>query len=45
VFSKMRLHGHFVSCGDDVAINGEGSDLPWFAKVVRFIRFDNVSPL
>jgi hypothetical protein len=46
VFEKMRLHGHFIGCGDNVAIrHGEDSALPWFGKVIRFIRFDQVRPL
>ena len=46
VYKKMRIHGHFVRIGDSIGIrHGESHSTPWFGKVVRFIRFDQVSML
>ena len=44
VFQKMWLHGHFIKIGDNVAIRHDGESLaPWFAKIIRFFRFDEES--
>ena len=34
-FRKMRLHGHFIRCG-------EANTTPWFARIVRFLSFHSV---
>jgi len=44
IFSKMKLNGHFIGCGDNVAVaHNEASDIPWFAKIERFVRFHHVN--
>ena len=44
VFKKMRIHGYFIRSGDNIGIrHDESYSTPWFAKIIRFIHFDQVS--
>ena len=40
-FKKMCLHGHNIGFGDYVAVyHGEESQVPWFGRIKRFLRFE-----